>query len=81
MTKREMVRAARAMATVRNMVMVTNGDNSWQAFYGSNDGVGVKDKAACAMIGERGMMVAMGHGVCVCFGVHGETTKNKKAKL
>ncbi len=25
--------------------------------------------------GERGMMVAMGHGLCVCFCLCGETTK------
>jgi hypothetical protein len=24
------------------------------------------------------MMVARGHGLCVCFGVFGETTKNKR---
>jgi hypothetical protein len=24
------------------------------------------------------MMVAMGHGLCVCFGVCGETTKKRK---
>jgi hypothetical protein len=50
----------------------------WRAFDGGNDGVGAKDTAACATIGERGMMVSMGHGLCVCFGVCGETTKNKK---
>jgi hypothetical protein len=33
--------------------------------------------AACVTAGKRGMMVAMGHGLCVCFGVCGETTKNK----
>jgi hypothetical protein len=26
------------------------------------------------------MMVAMGHGLCVCFGVCGETTKNKEER-
>jgi hypothetical protein len=44
----------------------------WRAFNGSNDGDGMKDKATRATIGERGMMVAMGHGLCVCFGVCGE---------
>ncbi len=48
----------------------------WWAFDGGNNGDGAKDMAACAMTGERGMMVAMGHGLCVCFGVCGETTKN-----
>jgi hypothetical protein len=37
----------------------------WWAFDGGNDGDGVKDTAACATIGERGMMVAKGHGLCV----------------
>ncbi len=50
----------------------------WRAFNGGDDGDGAKDKAACATIGERGMMVAMGHGLCVCFGMCGETTKNKE---
>jgi hypothetical protein len=26
------------------------------------------------------MMVAMGHGLCVCFGVCGKTTKNKEER-
>jgi hypothetical protein len=30
------------------------------------------------MLGERGMMVALGHDVCVYFCVHEETTKNKE---
>ncbi len=47
-------------------------------FDGSDDGGGTKDMAAPVMNGERGMMVAMGHGLCVCFGVRGETTKNKE---
>jgi hypothetical protein len=42
----------------------------WQAFDGSDNGNGdedgAKDMAACATTGERGMMVAMGHGLCVC---------------
>jgi hypothetical protein len=29
------------------------------------------------MTGERGVMVAIGHGFCVCFCVCRETTKNK----
>ncbi len=47
-------------------------------FNGGDDGDSTKDTAACATTGERGMMVAMGHGLCVCFGVCGETTKNKE---
>jgi hypothetical protein len=50
----------------------------WRAFNGGNNGDGAKDTVACATTGERGMMVAMGHGLCVCFGVCGETTKNKE---
>jgi hypothetical protein len=34
-------------------------------FDGDNNGGGAKDSAACITTGERGMMVAMGHG-CVC---------------
>ncbi len=30
------------------------------------------------MLGERGIMVAMGRGLRVYFCVHGETTKNKE---
>jgi hypothetical protein len=33
--------------------------------------------AAHTTPGERGMMVAMGHGLCVSLFVCGETTKNK----
>ena len=50
----------------------------WWAFDGGNDGDNAKDRAACATTIERGVMVAMGHGLCVCFGVCGETTKNKE---
>jgi hypothetical protein len=50
----------------------------WWAFDGGNNGDGAKDKATCTTIGERGMMVGMGHGLCVCFGVCEETTKNKE---
>jgi hypothetical protein len=41
-------------------------------------GTARRDTPAGAMTGERGMMVATGHGLCVCFGVSGETTKNKE---
>jgi hypothetical protein len=91
--KRAMGRATkRVMAMATKKAMVTDGDNmdngyqhgqwllqrGWRAFDGGNDGVGAKDMAARATTGERGMMVAMGHGLCVCFSVCGETTKNKK---
>jgi hypothetical protein len=53
----------------------------WRASNGSNNGNGegdsTKDMAAHTTPGERGMMVAMGHGLCVSFCVCGETTKNK----
>ncbi len=41
----------------------------------NRDGNGTKDTAACAATGERGMMVAMGHGLCVSFCVCGEAMK------
>ncbi len=44
---------------------------------GNREGDGTKDMAAHATTGERGMMMAMGHGLCVCFFVSRETTKNK----
>ncbi len=47
-------------------------------FDGSNNGDGAKGTATCDTNGKRGMMVAMGHGLCVCFGVWGETTKYKE---
>ncbi len=54
----------------------------WRAFDGGDDGDGAKDMAACVTTGERGMMVAMGHDLCVnCVylgGVCGETKKNKE---
>jgi hypothetical protein len=40
----------------------------WRAFDGGDDGDGAKDMAAHATTGERGLMVAMSHGWCVCFG-------------
>ncbi len=77
------------MATATKRAMATNGNNmgngylhgkwlrrrGWRAFDGGEDGDGVKDMAACATTGKRGMMLVMGHW-CVCFGVCGETTKN-----
>jgi hypothetical protein len=56
--------------------MFTN--RGWRAFNGGNYGDGAKDTVACAMTGERGMMVATVHVLCVCFGVCGETTKNEE---
>ncbi len=52
----------------------------WRVFDGSDNGDGAKDTAACATTGERGMMVMMGRarGLCVCFCMCGETTKNKE---
>ncbi len=47
-------------------------------FNGSNNGEDMKDTATCATTGKRGVMVAMGHGLCVCYGVCGKTTKNKE---
>jgi hypothetical protein len=53
----------------------------WRVFDGGDNGDGdgdsAKDMAACATTGERGVMVAMGHGLCMCFCVCEETTKNK----
>ncbi len=40
--------------------MSNSGDNE------DGDGDGAKDMAACTMTGERGVMVAVGHGLCVC---------------
>jgi hypothetical protein len=50
------------MATGTKRAMATDGNNT-----GSNDGDGTKDTATRATTGERGMMVAMGNGLCVCF--------------
>ncbi len=52
----------------------------WRLFDSSNDGDSAKDTAACATTGERGVMLPMGHGLCVCFCVCGETTKNKEER-
>jgi hypothetical protein len=60
------------MATAKRVVGVDGGNN------GNRVQEGARDMAACATTGERGLMVAMGHGFCVCFCVSGETTKNKE---
>jgi hypothetical protein len=52
----------------------------WGAFDGGDNGDGAKETVARATTGERGMMAAMGHGSCVCFGVCGETTKNEEER-
>jgi hypothetical protein len=57
------------VATIAN-----NGD-------GDGDGDGAKDMAACATTGERGVMVAMGHGLCVCFCVCDRPQKMKTTAL
>ncbi len=72
------------MATKR--VMATNRDNTGNG-YGEEGGgrltaatmgTAQRDTPAGATTGERGMMVATGHGLCVCFGVCGETKQNKE---
>jgi hypothetical protein len=84
------MRAARAiaMATATKRAMATDGDN-----MGNGYGDEVSRQATAVTMamrmgtvqrtsthpttGERGMMVAMGHGLCVSLCVCGETTKNK----
>jgi hypothetical protein len=81
-----MIMAARAMAmaTATKKVMVTNRNNTkrgWQASDNGDDGNGecydTKDMAAHTTPVERGMMVAMGHGLCVSLLVSEEMTKIK----
>jgi hypothetical protein len=75
----------RAMATATKRVMATDGDSTGNG-YGKEGGgrltavtMGTAQRThLLATTGERGMMVATGHGLCVCFGVCGETTKNKE---
>jgi hypothetical protein len=74
------------MATATKRVMVTNGDNTGNEYgkegggrsLAATMGMARRDTPAGTTTGERGMMVAMGHGLCVCFGVCGEATKNKE---
>jgi hypothetical protein len=88
MTKTAMARAARAMAMATRVLSKGRQrcqygqwlrQRGWRAFNngnnGNGDGDGAKDTAACAMTGERGVMVAMGHGLCVSFCVFGEAIK------
>jgi hypothetical protein len=75
------------MATKR--AMATNGTNTGNG-YSEQSGrhltaatMGTAQRTrplALGTTGERGMMVAMGHVLCVCFGVCGETTKNKEER-
>ncbi len=82
-----MARAGRVLATVTLVVGNKKGigessygqwlwRRGWRVFKSGNDEDGAKDTAACVETGERGIMLAMGHGLCVCLGVCGETTKN-----
>ncbi len=82
--KRAMMTAERAMAmaTATKRAMVTNHNNTkrgWRASdngdNGDGEGGGTKNMAAHTTPGERGMMVAMGHGLCVSFWVSEEMTK------
>ncbi len=53
----------------------------WQAFEGGNNGYGdediAQDKAACTAAGEKGMMLVMGHGLCVFWCVWRDHKKSK----
>ena len=76
---------AMAMATATKRAMATNRNNTkrwWRASddgdNGDGEGNSTKDMAAHTMPGERGMMVAMGHGLCVSFWVSEEMTKIRK---
>ncbi len=56
----------------------------WRAFDSGNDGDGAKDTPSGTTTGERGVMVATGHGmVCVCVSVCVEIPQKirKRAKL
>ena len=69
--------AARVMAMVMatKRAMATNRKNTkrrWQESddgdNGDGEGSGMKDMVAHTTPGERGVMVAMAHGLCVSFG-------------
>ncbi len=79
--------AARAMvmAMATKRAMATNRNNTkrgWQESddgdNGNGEGNGTKGMAAHTTPGERGMMVVMGHGLCVSFWVSEEMTKIRK---
>jgi hypothetical protein len=74
--------AARGIITAMKRTRAGRRQRGRWAIDGSNngtgDGDGVKDRAACATTGERGMVVTRGHGWCLCFCVCGETTKIRK---
>ncbi len=74
------------MAMVMKRVMATNGDTTGNGYgeeggrrwMAATMGMARRDTPAGTTTGEKGMMVATGHGLCVCFGVCGETTKNRE---
>ncbi len=75
----------RLMATTTKKAMATDGDNTGNG-YGKVSGgrltaaaMGMAQRKLHLMLQlEREMMVAIDHGLCVCFGVCGETTKIRK---
>ncbi len=69
-----MTRAARvmAMAKAKKRAMATNGNNMGNGY--GKEGGGQATGATMAMGKRMGMMVVMGHGLCV-FCVCGETKK------
>ena len=89
-TKRMMKTDGNTMSTATKRAMANNGDNRGNG-YGDEAGMqamaatmamrmGTAQRTWLLMLfttGERGMMVVMGHGLCVSFCVCGETTKNK----
>jgi hypothetical protein len=69
-----MERAGRGLATASLLAGDEKGDGEsgygqwlqqrgWRAFEGGDDGGGAKDMAAHVTNGERGLMVATGHGL------------------
>ncbi len=84
-----MATRAMAMAMAKKRAMATNRNNTKRGWQWSDDGDNrdgegndTKDMAAHTTPGERGMMVAMGYGLCVSFWVSEEMTKiRKRAKM
>ncbi len=63
--------------------MATNLGNGYHEEGGGRSmaatmGMARRTQPLALQLERGGMMVAMGHGLCVCFGVCGETTKNKE---
>ncbi len=56
----------------RHRQRISDGGNN-----GEGEGDGTKDMATHTTPEERGVMVALGRGLCVSFWVSGEMTKNK----